>query len=131
MIMRFNINDYKQSFIGSFVAIIVFFAIRGSNPFFFSPLRGLVITIVLFLIYYNGFHMKDKKMHFFLNIAVAFIVCAIIAQTFGIITTEEILSFKVFGSLVIIGVWIAFPSGWLYDRYNILNPMRRSYIRGK
>ena len=75
--------------------------------------------------------MKDKEMHFFLNIAVAFIVCAIIAQTFGIITTEEILSFKVFGSLVIIGVWIAVPSGWLYDRYNILNPMRRSYIRGK
>ncbi len=128
---KINLADYKQSFIGSFVAIIIFFAIRGNNPFFFNPIRGLVITIVLMWIYYNGFRQKNKKEHFILNVSVAFVVCAFVAQTFGLITTAEIFSFKVFGSLVIIGLWIAFASAWLYDRYNITNPMQRNYIRGR
>lgn len=129
--MTYTLQDAIQSGIGAFIAIITFFAIRGNNPFFFEPKMGLVITIILLSIYYNGFKMKHKQSHFIVDIAIAFMVCAVMAKTFGLITIQEIFSLKVFGSLVIIGLWIAFPAGWLYDRFNIHNPMKASYVRGK
>jgi len=131
IMMRYTISDFKQSAIGSFVAILVFFAIRGNNPFYFDPNKGLIITVLLLWIYYNGFRMRDKNLHFVVDIGVAFFVSALTAQTFGLIQTNKIFTYDVFGSLVIIGVWVAFAKGILFDRYNIVNPMSGFYVRGK
>ena len=129
--MAYDINDLKQSAIGAFMAIVIFLAIRGDNPFYFDPLKGLIITGILFWIYYNGFRMKDKLQHFIINIGVSFGVSAAMANTFGLIATKEIFTFKVFGSLVMIAVWVALLSAMLYDRYNFVNPMKRNFVRGK
>lgn len=129
--MTYNLASFKESSIGAFMAIIIFLAIRGDNPFFFDPIKGLIISGILLWIYYNGFRMKDKTEHFIINIFVAFSVSAMIANTFGLITTEEIFSIKVFGSLVIIATWVSFLSSMLYDRYNFTNPMQRQFVRGK
>jgi len=127
--MTYTILDFKQSAIGAFTAIVVFLAIRGSNPFYFDPIRGLIITGILLWIYYNGYRMKYKFEHFMINIGVSFGVSAIMANTFGLITIEQIFSMDVFGSLVIIAVWVALLSAMLYDRYNFTNPMKRQYVR--
>lgn len=129
--MPYELIDFKQSLIGSFMAIIIFLAIRGDNPFFFDPMKGLIITAILVWIYYNGFKMKDKMEHFIINSIASFGISAILANTFGLITWEEIFSMKVFGSLVIIATWISFLSSMLYDRYNITNPMKMQFVRGK
>ena len=129
--MRYSIADMKQASVGSFVAIVIFFAIRGDDPFFFSPMKGLTITAVLLWIYYNGFSMRDKNVHFSIDLIIAFVVSAATANTFGLITWDQIMSFQVFGSLVIVGVWVAFAKGILFDRYNIKNPMVGAYVRGK
>ena len=129
--MAYSFNDLKQSSIGAFMSIIIFLAIRGNSPFFFDPMKGLMITGVLLWIYYNGYKMKDKRQHFIINIGVSFGVSALIANTFGLITIEEIFSMEVFGSLVIIATWIALLSAMLYDKYNFTNPMKRHYIRGR
>lgn len=129
--MAYDINDGKQFLIGGFVSVIIFFAIRGGNPFFFNPKIGLFITAMLFWIYYNGFKMQDKQLHFAINILLAFALSATMATIFDLVEVEQILTFKIFGSLVMVGTWLAFPSGLLYDRYNLINPMRRNYIRGK
>ncbi len=129
--MAYDIKDAKQFLIGGFISIIVFFAIRGGNPFFFNPKIGLFITIILFWIYYNGFKMRNKQLHFAVNILLAFAISSTVAVIFELIKTEQIFTFQIFGTLAIVGVWIAFPSGLLYDRYNLENPMRRNYIRGK
>ena len=129
--MSYGLKDFKQSAIGGFMAIVIFFAIRGGEPFYFDPVKGLIITTVLVWIYYNGYRMKDKKEHFIINIFVSFSISAAMAHTFGLITTEEIFSMQVFGSLVIIASWVSFLSSMLYDRYNFYNPMHEYYVRGK
>lgn len=129
--MIYNISDLKQSAIGAFMAIVIFLAIRGNSPFFFDPIKGLIITGTLFWIYYNGYRMKHKKQHFAINIGVSFAISSIMANTFGLITIKEIFSMKVFGSLVIIATWIALLSAMLYDKYNFTNPLKRRYVRGK
>ncbi len=129
--MVYTTDDLKQSLIGGFMAIIIFLAIRGNNPFHFDPIKGLIITGILIWIYYNGFRMKDKLEHFIINIFVAFGISAIIANTFGLITWDKVFSMEVFGSLVIIATWVSFLSSMLYDRYNFTNPMQRQFVRGK
>jgi uncharacterized membrane protein len=129
--MTYTFKDFKQSAIGAFMAIVIFLAIRGNDPFFFSPTKGLVITAILVWIYYNGYRMKDKVEHFVINMVVSFGISAAVAHTFGLITTEQIFSMDVFGSLVIIATWVAFLSSMLYDRYNFYNPMQRQYVRGR
>lgn len=131
MKMGYKWSDLKQSSIGSFVAVIFIFAIRGDNPFFFDPMAGFFITVALLVIYYNGFKMKNKNLHFALDAVVSFAVSAFSAQMFGLIEPEQILTFDVFGSLVIVGLWVGFSKGLLFDRYNIVNPMSGSYLRGK
>jgi len=129
--MKYTIDDFKQSTIGAFVAIIVFFAIRGGNPFFFNAKIGIAITGVLAWIYYNGFKMQGKNLHFIINGLISFVVCSTMAITFGLATLEQIITFNVFGSLVIVGTWVAFPVAMIFDRYNFVNPMNRYYVRGK
>lgn len=129
--MNYTLKDAQQFLIAGFIAVIVFFAIRGGNPYYFNPNIGLLITIVLFWIYYSGFKMKDKQLHFVIDILLAFAISSIMANVFGLIEPEKIFTFDIFGSLVIVGVWLAFPSGLLYDRYNLVNPMKLSYIRGR
>lgn len=129
--MSYDIKDAQQFLIGGFVSIMVFFAIRGGNPFYFNPKIGFIITFILFWIYYNGFRMQNKQLHFTINIILAFAISVTMAVVFGLIDAEQIFTFDIFGSLAIVGTWIAFPSGLLYDRYDLVNPMKRNYIRGK
>ena len=123
------IKDIKQAVIGSFLAIIVFFALRGNNPFFFNPTYGIIISVFIVYIYYQGFDGKYRKENFFIDLVISFLVCSIMAYIFGLITIEELLSKKVFGSLVIIGWWIAIPSALLFDKFNFTNPLKRYYVR--
>lgn len=128
--MKYTLTDLRQAIIGSFIAIIIFFAIRGKNPFFFNPTFGLIISAFIVWIYYNSFNGRFKRENFIIDLVVAFVICAIMAYVFGLITYEEILSMKVFGSLVIIGWWVAVPLSLLFDRFNFTNPLKRYYIRG-
>ena len=64
------IKDIKQAVIGSFLAIIVFFALRGNNPFFFNPSYGLIISFFIVYIYYQGFNGKYKKENFFIDLVI-------------------------------------------------------------
>lgn len=129
--MAYNIQDFKQAMIGTFIALIFLFAVRSGEPYFFDWRKGFVLTAILIWIYYNGFRMKDKLEHFMLNLLVSFGVSALMANTFGLIGWDQILSKEVFGSLVMVGVWVGFISGMLHDRYNFYNPMDRYYVRGK
>jgi hypothetical protein len=127
----YTLKDLIQATIGSFLAIVIFFAIRGNNPFFFNPIYGMIISTLIIWIYWKGFNIRDDLIHFVINLSVAFFVCATMSYVFGLITMEELFSQKVFGSLVIIGWWAAIPLALLFDQYNFTNPLRRYYIRGR
>ncbi len=129
--VKYTFTDLRQASIGAFMAIIIFFAIRGKNPFFFNPNYGIIISILIVWIYYNSFNGKFKRENFIIDLIVAFVICAIMAYIFSLITYEELLSKKVFGSLVIIGWWVAIPLALLFDKFNFTNPLKRYYIRGK
>lgn len=127
---RYTLIDLRQSLIGSFLAVIIFLAIRGKNPFFFNPIYGGLISIALVWIYYKGFNgTKTKKIHFLMNCIVSFIVCLTISGMFGLITLEQALSREVLGSLVTVAWWTALPSALVFDKFNITNPLRRWYVR--
>jgi len=129
--MAYGLKDMKQSAIGAFTGVIFLLALRGDSPFFFNPTKGLIITGILLWIYYNGFRMKDKMQHFIMNIIVVFVIAAFIAHTFNLITYEQIISYEVFGSLVIIATWIGIVQAMLFDRFNFTSPLNRFYVRGR
>ncbi|KKM80864.1 hypothetical protein LCGC14_1335590 [marine sediment metagenome] len=129
--MAYTSKDLIQATIGAFMAILVFLAIRGDNPFFFNSTSGIVISIFVVWIYWKGFNIRDDLIHFVINLSVAFIISAIISYLFGLITYEQIFSREVFGSLVIVAWWIAIPLALVFDQYNFTNPLKRFYIRGK
>ena len=129
--MKYTFNDLRQAIIGSFIAIVIFFAIRGENPFFFKPIYGLIISGFIIWIYYNSFNGRFRRENFIVDMLIAFVVCAIMACIFKLVTYEELTSIKIFGSLVIIGWWVAFPSALIFDKFNFTNPLRRWYVRGK
>ena len=64
-----------------------------------------------------------------MNLLVAFIVSAVLSNIFGLITYEEIFTMKVFGSLTIVGTWVALPMALFWDKFNFTNPFQRMYIR--
>lgn len=127
--MSFSFKDLKQSCIGAFMGVVLLYAIRAGQPFYFDPTKGLIITGILLWIYYNGYRMKDKFEHYIINIAIAFVISALLANTFGLADWDKVLSYDVFGSLVIIGFWVALISAMLYDRYDFVSPMKRYYVR--
>lgn len=128
---HYTFKDLKQASVGAFISILVFFAIRGGEPFFFKPIYGMIISGLVIWIYWNGFNIKNDTVHFAVNLVVAFSICAIMGFIFELITFEEIISKDVFGSLIIIGWWVAIPLALVFDQYNFTNPLRRYYIRGR
>ena len=127
--MVFTFKDLKQSSAGAFMATVIFLALRGGSVFTFDPTKGLIISVILVFIYYNGFQMKDKLQHFLINTIVAFSVSALLANTFGLIEYSDILSYNVFGTTVIIATWIGLISAMVYDRYNFTSPMKRMFVK--
>lgn len=128
---HYTFKDLKQASVGAFISILVFFALRGGEPFFFNPICGMIISGLVIWIYWNGFNIKNDTVHFTVNLFVAFSICAIMGFIFELITFEEIISKDVFGSLIIIGWWVAIPLALVFDQYNFTNPLRRYYIRGR
>ena len=128
---NYNFQDLKQASIGSFISILVFFAIRGGSPFFFKPIFGVIISVFVVWIYWNGFNIKHDTIHFIINLIVAFAICAAMGIIFELITLGELFSLKVFGSLIIIGWWVSIPLALIFDQYNFTNPLRRFYVRGR
>ena len=131
MRIPYTFKDLMQASVGAFISIVVFFGIRGDNPFFFNPTYGIIISALVVWIYWKGFNIRHDLVHFVINLLVAFAICAIMGYIFGLITYEQILSKEVFGSLVIIGWWIALPLSLIFDQYNFTNPLKRYYIRGR
>lgn len=129
--MNYTIEDLSQAAIGSFLGILFIFSVRGGNPLGFNPVTGMFITAILILVYYRGFRMQNKSIHFIFNGVIAFGVSVFMASTFGIFNFEQALTREVFGSFVIVGFWVGFPAALIYDRFNILDPMKRMFVRGK
>jgi len=124
-------KEIVQSAIGAFTAVLLFFALRGGDPYFFNYKHGLLITGILIIIYFYELKMEDKIPNFISNFVTAFTVSSLMAITFGLITSDIIFTKEVFGSAVMIGVWLGFPMALLFDKYDFTNPLKRHYIRGK
>ncbi len=128
--MEYTFKDLKQASVGAFISILVFFAIRGGSPFFFNPIYGMIISVLVVWIYWKGFNIRHDLIHFIINLFIAFVICAIMGIVFELITLDVVLSKEVFGSLIIIGWWTSIPLALIFDQYNFTNPLRRFYIRG-
>jgi hypothetical protein len=39
-----------------------------------------------------------------------------------------IWTWNVFGSAVIVGVWLSYPAALLFDKFDFINPLKRQYV---
>lgn len=130
--MKYTLTDLRQASTGAFLAVVVFFAIRGDNPLSFNPTYGMIISALLVYAYYDSFiGSRDKQLHFVINILVAFGISAIMGSVFKIASLDVINFELVFGSLVTVGTWIAIPSALIFDKFNFVNPLRKYFVRGR
>lgn len=126
----FGFQELIQMVVGNFTAILLFFALRGGDSLSFNPNHGLLITIFLVVIYYQGLEMKYKNANFAANLIVSFLVSALMANTFILIEPSIIWTYDVFGSAVIVGVWLGFARSLLFDKFDFTNPLKRQYVNG-
>ena len=130
--MKYTLTDLRQSATGAFLAVVVFFALRGDDPFFFNPTYGMIISALVVYVYYEGFNgSKSRQLHFVINILVAFVISLIMASVFKLVSLDVINTELVFGSLVTVGTWIAIPSSLIFDKFNFVNPLKRHFVRGR
>lgn len=127
-----------ESSIGAFSAVLFFYALRGGDPIFINPAIGFIITIIwLSLIYIpmKQIYYKDGMLAFGIlsfDVFVSLIICVLLSVIFKLITWNEVISIKVFGSAVFIGLWMAIPIAVLFNFLNVRSILSRHYFaRGR
>jgi len=125
--MKYKLSDSFEAAVGIFSSLLLFLAIR-QDPLLINPIVGFVITIIWISLFYNGKTGLPKE-NFFINLVLTFILAGVLTLVFGLVTTEQLLSFDYFGSTSVVCVWISFPMGILYDKFNITNMLKRHYVR--
>ena len=117
-------RDVFQAAVGSFSASLLFFVLK-EGPLNLEWKMGLLITLVWAGIIYWGFDGQRKstgiKKHFALCFIVSIIVSAALSILFGLVTTEQLFSKEIFGSTVMIGLWLGLPVSLLFDLKNLDN----------
>lgn len=125
--MKYKLSDAFQAAIGIFSSLLLFLAIR-QDPLSINPIVGLVITVIWVFLFYNG-KVGLAKQNFFIDLGITFIIAGLLTLVFNLVTMEQLLSFDYFGSTAIVAVWISFPMSILFDKFNITNMLKRSYVR--
>ena len=124
----FSPRELLQGAVGSFTAVLLFFALRSGDVISFNPNHGFLITIFLVMVYYFDFKMQDKAGNVMVNLFISFIISAVMANMFQVVDPSIIWTWKVFGSAVIVGVWLSYPTALLFDKFDFINPLKRQYI---
>ena len=122
-----TLADIKQSFIGSFGAVLFFFAVR-KDPISIDYIAGLAITVAWLLLLWKGFNGKRSKelnKQFIISLTVSAGVAVTMSLLFGLITPDIILTKEIFGSSVIVALWIATPISLLFNRKNLNSILSR------
>ncbi len=119
--------DVKQSFIGAFGSCLFFFALR-KDPINIAWTAGLFITMAwLFFLWkgFNGKQTKELNKQFTISLSVSAAVAISLSLLFGLITPDMIFTKEVFGSSVIVALWIATPVSLLFNRKNLNSILSR------
>jgi|SRR6056297_1450443 len=122
-------KELLQGAIGAFTAVLLFFAVRSGDAISFNPNHGLLVTIILVIVYYMDFNMKNKAGNAIVNICISFLISAVFANMFMVVDPSIIWTYEVFGSAVIVGVWFAYPVALLFDKFDFINPLKKQYVR--
>ena len=120
-------SNIKEAIVGTFSAVLFFYILR-QEPMNFNPLIGLIITILWVSLIYSETPKKFRK-NFWLDLIMTIFVCSVLALLFNLTTIEQLFSFNIFGSVVIVGLWLGLPIAVLFDYYNSISILKRQYIR--
>ena len=133
---KFTLKDMQQVLIGAFVASIFFFVIRAGNPFEINMTMGVLITVVVILL--SNPKPRDKNLNTFaIEIALTYVVISFLSIGFGLADLNTVvfgllegdLNFDVFGSPVIVGLWLALPVAVVFNKENQDSYLARIFTR--
>jgi len=95
--------------------------LRSGNPIYIDPKIGFILGAVWLIIMYDPFksHPPEHKIHFFINVKIATIICGWLSITFGLMGSAHFFSFEYFGSIAWLSTLLALPLTMLYDRRNV------------
>lgn len=129
--MAYKLVDILEATIGAFSASIFFVALRSGSPFSIPPKVGLIITILWGITLYMASQKQSYSSNFIPNVAVTVVVAYFMTKYFGLLEDVNIFSLDVFGSALIVVIWIALPVALLFDKFNLKSVLARYHIRGK
>ena len=133
---KFTLKDMQQVLIGAFVASIFFFVIRAGNPFEINMTMGVLITVVVILL--SNPKPRDKNLNTFaIEIALTYVVISFLSIGFGLADLNTVvfgllegdLNLDVFGSPVIVGLWLALPVAVVFNKENQDSYLARIFTR--
>lgn len=127
--MVFRLNDIIEASIGAFTGALFITATRSGNPIKLDPITGLIITIIWGWLLFKSAKRLTFGQNFFQNVAVTAVVAYFMARAFNLLEDVNIFSLEVFGSSLIVIVWIALPVALLFDKFNLTSPLARTFIR--
>lgn len=127
--MVFKFSDIIEASIGSFTGALFIVATRSGNPISIEPIVGLVITLIWgYLLFISAKNLTFGK-NFFQNVVVTSVIAYLLAKAFNLLGDVNVFSLEVFGSTLIVIVWIALPVALLFDKFNLKSPLKRTFIR--
>ena len=133
---KFTLKDMQQVLIGAFVASIFFFVIRAGNPFEINMTMGVLITVVVILL--SNPKPRGKNLNTFaIEIALTYVVISFLSIGFGLADLNTVtfgllegdLNLDVFGSPVIVGLWLALPVAVVFNKENQDSYLARIFTR--
>jgi len=131
--MHYKITDSFEAAIGTFSAILTFTVLRDPPGPFINPIMGFIISLVWFYILYESFAYKNgkKRSHFFADLTISMLVSISMILVFNLATIEQLTGFQIFGSPVMIAVWLGLPIALVMDKANTRSILSKYYVNKK
>ncbi len=126
-----RMGDLVEASIGAFTAVIFIVAIRSGDPIEFDPTVGFIITLIWGFLLFKRAKKLNFGRNFFQNVIVTVLISYVLAMAFDLLGDVNVFSFAVFGSALVVLVWIALPVALLFDKFNLKSPLARIFIRGR
>ncbi len=135
--IKFSLSDTKEILIGSFIASLFFFALRFNEVIDINITAGIAITILVILL--SNPRPRRKNLDIFaIEIVLVYITVAVMGIIFKLGTIEMVTfglsngtfpNLSVFGSGIIIAMWLALPVAIIYNNENLDNFLSRIFTR--
>jgi hypothetical protein len=132
----YTLKDVTQALLGASIFAAPISLYRAGNPYYLPNIPAILlvnlVTILILASSYVGINMKYGKVHYFMDVSIAFLLSVSFAWAFGIMQLSELWELTFLRNGLLIGMfWVAVPMAIVFDIRNIFSILSTKFTGGK